>query len=346
MDNTSSYATINEEIEDICFNRFGYPHEWPTHGECPCCGSDRIRYFFSKFKLQHWICRSCKFIFVNPYPSRAAIEAIYNASYYPAVRRYIEIPKAINELQDVSMSTSTKISDEIISYLTQRRKTDGKWLDVGGGIGSFLSFVQKRNPGFDLFLNEMNSESRSFAQNHYSLKVLSDPPEILFSKGLRFDIITILSVFEHISHPLDFIKGYGALLNKGGIILVSIPRFSRLNILLSKSGSNTAAPPYHLSLFNDKNIHNLFERVKLFQSIELWQSGPKAFSLTDMMQVGEYFDIEVPQQEMDAPLCMQVRPYTRFQDKVINKLAKIDHQIEALLTRIDGKLILNIAAVR
>src|SRR5208337_3862747 len=107
-----------------------------------------------------------------------------------------------------------------------------------------------------------------------------------------------------------------------------------------------AAPPYHLSLFNEKNIHILFEKVKIFQLIESWQSGPKAFSLTDMMQVGEYFDIEIPQQEMDAPRCMQVRPYTRFQDKVINKLAKYDHQLEALLTRIDGKLLLNIAAVR
>lgn len=346
MDSNIRPSTIREEIQEICFRRGGYPSAWARHESCPCCGSKRIRYLFSKYRIAHWVCRSCTFVFVNPYPDESTIEALYNASYYPAVRRFIEIPKAMQAACDISLSLSSEIYEEIIASIAKRKRNSGVWLDVGGGIGNFLAAVHRKNPGFDLFLNEMNAESRAFAQGHYNLKVLSDSPETLFRQGFRCDIITMLSVLEHIDHPFEFIKKYGALLNPTGIMMINIPRFSRMNRLFSKSASSNVVPPYHLSLFNEKNLRTLLARTEIFQDIESWQSGPKAFSLVDLMRVAEYFDVEVPREEMPAPKCIQTRSYKPLQLVAIDYLAKYDKILNPIITRLDGRLFLNVAAVK
>lgn len=345
MGSQNRFSTLKEEIEEICFGKRGYPDAWPKHETCPCCGSGSIKYLFSKYRIAHWICRSCTFVFVNPYPDESTIEALYNASYYPAVRRFVEIPKARKAAHDVSLSLSSEIYDEIITYATDR-KQGGIWLDAGGGIGNFLAMVRQKNPGFDLFLNEMNAESQAFAQGHYHLTVLSDSPEALFKQGFRCDIITMLSVLEHIDRPFEFMKKYAALLNPNGIMMINIPRFSRMNRLFSKSASSSVVPPYHLSLFNEKNIRALLARTALFQDIDSWQSGPKAFSLVDLMRVAEYFDVEVPREEMPAPKCIQTRSYRPLQLVAIDYLAKYDKILDPIITRLDGRLFLNVAAVK
>jgi SAM-dependent methyltransferase len=339
----NSYATLRQEIEDICFKQNNYPSAWPIHESCPCCGSQSIKYSFSKYNMAHWICRSCKFVFLNPYPNLAILERLYNASYYPAVRKYIEIPKAIQGDRNASLSLSSEIYSEIISYVGNR-KQEGKWLDVGGGIGGFLNHVRTMYPHFDLSLNEKNTEAHVFAQDFYGLKVYSEPPETLAQQGIRFDIITILSVLEHTSHPLEFIRSYAALLNTNGLLIINIPRLSKLNRWVSKSSSSNIIPPYHLSFFNEKNIISLLSRVRGFNNIDWWQCGHKAFSLFDIMQIGEYFDVETPQCEMISPKCIQVKSYTPLKDKIINKLAKYDRLLEPIITKIDGKLFLNVVA--
>lgn len=345
MSNLPPCTTLQEEIADICFTRGTYPSGWPHHDSCPCCGSTSISYSFKKYKIAHWLCRTCRFVFVNPYPDTAIIEALYNSAYYSAVRRLIEIPKARKGSEDASQSLPSRIYSDIISYIT-KQKQGGVWLDVGGGIGNFLSTVRSTNPKFDLFLNEMNNESRAFAQDYYGLNVLSEPPETLARQGFHCDIITMLSVLEHISHPLEFIMRYSSLLNPHGILVINIPRFSSLNRLFSKGASSNVVPPYHLSFFNEKNIQTLFARTRCFQSVEWWQCGPKAFSLVDIMHVGEYFDVEIPQQESDAPKCTQIRSYATIQNIAIDYLAKYDNLLSGFITRMDGNLFLNIAATK
>jgi hypothetical protein len=341
----NSYVTLRQEIEDICFNQKSYFSKWPLHESCPCCGSSAIGYYFSKYKMAHWVCRSCKFVFLNPYPNPTILERLYNASYYPAVRKYIEIPKAMKGDRDASLSLSSEIYRDIILFIG-KCKLDGKWLDVGGGIGSFLNYVRSLYPRFDLFLNEKNKDAHVFAQDFYGLRVFSETPETLFKNGIRFDIITILSVLEHTSHPLEFIKSYTALLNPGGLLVINIPRLSPLNRWISKGSSSNIIPPYHLSFFNEKNILLLLSRVGGLTSFNLWQCGPKAFSLSDVMQIGEYFDIETPQCEMASPKCIQVKPYTPLKDKLVNKLASYDHLFDPLIRKIDGRLFLNIVATK
>ena len=138
----------------------GYPHQWPVHDTCPCCGSTRIKEYFYKYKINHWICKNCSFVFVNPYPDEHTIRRLYNASYYNAVREHIEIPKALMDGRDTSQSITDEYCHDIIDRILQIKKT-GKWLDVGGGIGSFLHMVQAENSQYELFLNEWNEKTDS-----------------------------------------------------------------------------------------------------------------------------------------------------------------------------------------
>lgn len=341
----STYKTLQKEIYGICFKETGYPHKWPKHSICPCCGSKLIRKSFYKYDICHWICARCSFVFVNPYPDEHTIRRLYNASYYTAVREHIEIPRALTNGKDTSLSVSDEYCHDIIDSILQKKKT-GRWLDVGGGIGSFLNMVRAANSNFELFLNESNENAADFAREHYKLNVLLDSPKELKTSGYHFDVITFMSVIEHISHPIDFIKSYTDLLNPGGILLINIPRFSPLNRYFSRSASNNAVPPYHLSLFYEKNIIPALENLDLFSDITFWQQGENAFSLIDLMHVSEYFDVKVPQDDTTSPECFQSRPYTRLQIYCIDYLARINKRVQRLITAIDGSIFLNILAVK
>jgi len=247
--------------------------------------------------------------------------------------------------RDTSQSISDKYCQDIIDHILQE-KNSGKWLDVGGGIGSFLHLVQAKNSQYELFLNEWNENAADFAREHYNLNVLLDSPEELKGLGYSFDVISFISVIEHISHPIEFITSYADLLNPGGILLINIPRFSMLNRYLSKSASNNVVPPYHLSLFHEKNIVPALHKLNLFSEITSWQQGENAFSLIDLMHVSEYFDVKVPQEDTTSPECFQSRSYTKLQVFCIDYLARITKKIHGAIKAVDGSIFLNILAVK
>lgn len=350
------YQTLYEEVRGIC-RETGYPGDWPRHERCPCCAAPGISYFFKKIGISYWICKACKFVFVNPYPDDSTMDFIYNAGYYPAVRKYVEIPRALGNRANVSESMGSNFYFEIID-LVQRKKPAGKWLDVGGGIGNFLHCVQAQSAGYRVFLNEANREAAEFAARFYHLQVLPAGPEELRKDHAAFDIISMLAVLEHMNKPYDFLKAYLQVLGQEGLLVLNLPNYTRLNRLLSRQHSYVVIPPYHLSLFNSDNIRLLLGRCRELGNIEVHLTGDAAFKCKHLARMGETEDVRIPapgsgRQEL---ICRgEASPVEEMRFRAWQQLKKLkgsrgylffDKKISALLAKWDGTLFMNVTATR
>jgi ABC-type polysaccharide/polyol phosphate transport system ATPase subunit/SAM-dependent methyltransferase len=339
------YPTLRAEIEDICFVQGGYPNGWPMHDDCPCCGSTQIRPHFDKYGMSHWICRPCEFVFVNPYPPDEILTRLYDGAYYTGVRRHVEEPRARSGHEDASMSVAAVHLEPIIDYVRARR-TQGVWLDVGGGIGSFAASVRRNLPGFRVMLSELNRESIRFAREEYNLDVVEGSLVELRERGVRADVISLVAVLEHVAKPLQFLRELRDLLEPGGLLIANVPRFSRLNRYLSLGSNANVCPPFHLSLFDEDNLKLLFGRVGGLGGVDMWTGGERTFSMLDFVSFGDHFDLQVPTEPTTSIRNLQLQGYTEREQRFLNYLSEGDREFAQELAAIDGLMLLTAVASR
>jgi SAM-dependent methyltransferase len=338
--------TLEDEIRRVCFIEGRYPDGWPKHDRCPCCTHGETAYIFSKHELRHSMCKRCSFVFLDPYPSDALLERIYNADYYPAVRRFVELPKARVGKISALFSFPEAVLERTIAQAAPSK--EGSWLEVGGGIGHFAQLIRQRRPSWRVVLNEMNASSVSLAREVYGLETLAQGADAMLAAGLRFEVISMIAVLEHVPRPFEMLSQYARLLAPGGRLVIGVPRFSPLNRSVSKDSSASVTPPYHVSHFDEINLGVLLDRIGSLDREHrvVWQDGPNAFKLIDLVKSWPHYLVEVPDHEIDAPRCVESVPFQANMLRWLNALAAADEQTRDLIADIDGGLYLTTIAVR
>jgi len=104
-------------------------------------------------------------------------------------------------------------------------------LDVGAGTGDFLLAAQKRS--WNVFGVEPNSTARTRAKEKgvTLLKNLEELPEI------KFNVITLWHVLEHLPDLNQVIQKLYALLEPNGKLLVAVPNYGPLMMYLAICGT-------------------------------------------------------------------------------------------------------------
>jgi SAM-dependent methyltransferase len=98
---------------------------------------------------------------------------------------------------------------------------EGTLLDVGCGQGSLLRAFAVRHPAWRLHGHEQDARAR--------VAVLAQPGVEGFhtgaigSIGRRFDLVTIVHVFEHVFEPLSLLREVGSTLAPGGRVVIQVP---------------------------------------------------------------------------------------------------------------------------
>lgn len=330
-------TTLRQEIISICVDEGGYPHDWPSHKSCPCCGRGPLKPAFFKFGFEHKQCQACQFVCVDPYPPDKVAEALYKGQYYTKVRELFELPRARQGEESTPFSAPRALLLDLIERHT-RKKAHGRWLDAGGGIGAFANLVKQWVPGWEVTLNEFNPRSLEIAEELYGIKTSAKSAQDLFDHSEKFDVISSVMVLEHISDPLSFVKGYGRLLNPGGTLITIVPNLTYLTSVISRASSASLAPPFHLSLFNSNNLSLLLERAGLFGDILLEESGPAAFSLIHHISFGDRWDISIPTENEPVPKGILVDPYDTPTALCLNALSEADQKLGEYFADADGRL--------
>src|SRR5262245_44642789 len=156
-------STLVEEIRAACFDEGGYPDRWQRHLACACCGGGPLREAFRKYGILHARCALCDFVCVDPYPPTDVLRTLYAGHYYTLMREHYEVPRILIDGEHTAYSAPEELLREIIVRCTAGL-SQGDWLDVGGGIGAFASFIRRQCPKWNVSINEFNPRSMEIAR--------------------------------------------------------------------------------------------------------------------------------------------------------------------------------------
>jgi SAM-dependent methyltransferase len=287
---------------------------------------DHLADAFKKYGFQHRECLDCGFVFVDPHPPADVLAKLYAGAYYTGVREHYELPRLQAGLGGTEFSAPFAALEAAIERCTAGRAA-GRWLDVGGGLGSYAALIAERKPGWELLLNEMNPRSVEIAASVLGIKTVTGDPEALLAASERFDVVSSVSVLEHIPDPASFLIGYSRLLKPGGVMVTMVPQFTALNSAVSRGSSANVVPPYHLSLFNRRSLETMLRRTRCFERFEIDQAGESAFSLVHHVDFGDMWDITIPTAEAPVPQGVQLVPYEHATEVALNALARADKEV-------------------
>ena len=179
--------------------------------KCVICGSDNVHRFHEEDSL--WKCYNCSLVFQYP-------QNDFNYSEYSNTREELRQKRIIQYAEDIK--------------IIKQYKTQGKFLDVGCGDGTFLNYIDYPfiKDGIDI-------------RGKYRI---GNFPEYEFNS--TYDIVHMRATLEHVKNPRAYISKAYDILNKGGLIAIThipnINNYPKMKGLIKKDE--------HLIYFNPESI--------------------------------------------------------------------------------------------
>lgn len=166
-------------------------------------GSNYPSFIFNDKKFEYVTCNSCKLVYLSPLLMAEDLNALYsidyhNEFYFTGEKKYIE-------------------QWQILSSLNIK----GKLLDYGCGDGRFLNFFTGK--GFELYGAEYNPILVSQLKEANPLATFFTIDGLLQNDDLKFDIIHLGDVLEHLNNPADIVDKLKARLNPKGVLFIEGP---------------------------------------------------------------------------------------------------------------------------
>lgn len=125
--------------------------------------------------------------------------------------------------------------ENIIYYAQSSNLTDKTFLELGIGHSKTIEHLSKYFSSLTV-LDIETSLIEKYKKLYPSVKFINTFFE-KFETSKKFDYIGMGFVLEHVENPQDIIKKYKKILNKNGMIFVSVPNASSLHrIIANKAG--------------------------------------------------------------------------------------------------------------
>jgi SAM-dependent methyltransferase len=181
-------------------------------------------------------CNDCGTHFLHPEPSESVLKDSYSEKYHGTREK-----KFVGFIQQIRISEVNRR----YKLCKKRLPENGKMLDIGCGEGLF---IEKFNfHGVDVLGIEV-SDIADQRSSKKGLRVIKDTFEKIDLKGEKFDLISLIHVFEHLSQPFEVLDKIGKHNNPGGQLLIVIPNITSWQASMFKGSWFHWDPPRHLFL--------------------------------------------------------------------------------------------------
>ena len=223
--------------------------------ECPVCLSNESLHFcYSQDGFEYVMCRRCQMIYTSRVLSSQAYQ-LYQENLMESEKEWTSSREAINDVD----------KRRFFRYLKQIKKHTkiGKLLDVGCFTGTFLECASKN--GFKASGVEIHKDKANIAQSKGFLVYNGDFETV--NPESTYDVITMFESLEHMNNPRNAIKKAYERLNKGGIIVITVPNGNAINarvlnghlIWLTGMGHKNMFTPSSMRYLLKENGFNLLQ---------------------------------------------------------------------------------------
>ena len=169
-------------------------------------------------------------------------------------------------LEKVYQSIKNRNLQKKVALIEKYTKDDKTLLDVGAGTGDFLRHA--KNKGWKIFGVEPNTNARKLA----SQKEIGLEKDLDTIQEMRFSVITLWHVLEHLPNLRENIERLSHKLEEGGTLIVAVPNFKSYDAKYYGRFWAAYDVPRHLWHFSRTAIARLFlkERMELKKVKPMW----------------------------------------------------------------------------
>jgi len=217
---------------------------------CYLCGQ-QMQYKFDKEGWPIYRCAACALECIHPQPDDAALEAIYDRSYFDIYGK--DSDEAL-----ITFRTMKQRSFERFLRLISPVQPGSRLVDCGAGTGFLVDLA--RRMGLDAYAIEMSGygadECRKVAGPDHVFQGEAEASRFDGNPDGRYETITMIDFIEHVRNPRSVLRWAAAHLSPNGNVLIVTPGLGGLSHrIFGRHWPNYY--PEHLWYFGPRSISRL-----------------------------------------------------------------------------------------
>lgn len=227
---------------------------------CNLCGNSNLKVWLTgvttwehRGRFTYSKCPRCQLVFQSPRPPfRQAVKYYPSSTYWGRnIKKLIPIPNLIGE--------RWKTYGQIYRWVQQEKLPPGKILDIGSGLGLFLS--QFGQWGWKMFGTDISKDVANYSHQVFGIKTKVGDINVLSFPKNYFDVISMISVLEHIYNPNKTLSTVYRLLRKHGYLIIFVPNVDGLGRYIFSKNWVQLQPARHLYLFSPDTVTQLLNKT-------------------------------------------------------------------------------------
>jgi 2-polyprenyl-3-methyl-5-hydroxy-6-metoxy-1,4-benzoquinol methylase len=250
---------------------------------CPACESDSNYKWANICNFTYVKCNKCGLVFLNPHPDEKSLIDYYTSQDY--LYSMDQIGTFSEEM------TKIRIDNVMIPRFkfVERFLEISSWLDIGTGNAEMLHAIHKLKKGkIKIQGVEPSIECVNYAKQNFNIDLIhSDISSYIKTNDLKFDVVSLFGVLEHVSRPDKIVNSLGRKMPVGSYLVLLVPVSSSMSSLLQKSNHDLLArhltPPSHVTFWNEKAINILLNRNSFAQK-GIWKYGQDCFEILYLLE--------------------------------------------------------------
>jgi SAM-dependent methyltransferase len=284
------FATKERELDQLVDPSTGMLSEqFSKRVDCPGCGGKSHRVLFVKRGYPIVRCEECGLVFSNPQVDESLVLDEYREGGSNDL--WVDVLTSPRQLR-LDREKFAEILDEL-----EPHRGGGRLLDVGTSIGLFLRLALDR--GWAGTGTEFGRRALAYARKELALDISEAPIEELEGE---YDVVTVLSVLEHVNRPRDFLREVARLLKPGGAAYFIVPNVDSLACRVLHERAATFDGRNHLVYFSPRTLRDVLSR----EGFEVLRTRTRVASLDPVLEwltYNEPYSDAVP----EDPLVAEVR---------------------------------------
>jgi len=144
-------------------------------------------------------------------------------------------------------------------FIQLKIKPIGNIIEIGSGLGSFYSFLSKKDQENYLGL-ELDADAKNFANYYFKSEAFLNKSLEELKHERKSNVIYAFEVLEHLDNPMFGIKKIFNILENGGVFIGTSPYPYKRNVLGDKTHNFVLHPENWKRLF----LNNGFKKVDIF----------------------------------------------------------------------------------